>query len=451
MNDVEMIDEKRSTIVVKGIPQLDLESWIQNYSGNTQILRLLFIAERCPELAVDALRAAITLIKEKTLDVRRYIDAVEHLQRISPDAAEAKLDDQWIEQTSRKARSQTEKLESELKSYRNNLIKESIRMGHDDLGKHYYNIGDLSSALTSYSRIRDYCTTPAHILSMCLDVIRVSIELRNFNHTQAYVIKAQGLANSPEKAEVSPILQASNALVSLDVGAYQDVATTLLNVSPYLGTQYNHIIAPQDIATYATLCALATFSRQQLRSSLLDSPSFKPFLEYTPHLLTAAEAFYGSKYSTCFDILEKYKNDFLLDIYLSEHAEKLYKAIRQRALTQFFLPFQKVSLGKMASVFATSVEALEDELAGLIQQGVIDGRLDTQDKLLVAKQKHHRTWLFEKTRSMATNYETTAKLLLTHVKLVRAGLDVKQGKSQMQQEQVDSGDPEPMIEDDGAF
>ena len=36
-----------------------------------------------------------------------------------------------------------EKLELELNQYKANLIKESIRMGHNDLGDFYYEQGDL--------------------------------------------------------------------------------------------------------------------------------------------------------------------------------------------------------------------------------------------------------------------------------------------------------------------
>ncbi len=36
-----------------------------------------------------------------------------------------------------------QKLESDLVSYKNNLVKESIRMGHNDLGDFHYSRGDL--------------------------------------------------------------------------------------------------------------------------------------------------------------------------------------------------------------------------------------------------------------------------------------------------------------------
>eukprot|EP00983_Pelagomonas_calceolata_P047560 1140715-Pelagomonas_calceolata.AAC.2 len=50
---------------------------------------------------------------------------------------------QWAEATDRKALTKQERLESELHGYKTNLIKESIRMGHNDLGDFFYERGDL--------------------------------------------------------------------------------------------------------------------------------------------------------------------------------------------------------------------------------------------------------------------------------------------------------------------
>ena len=39
-----------------------------------------------------------------------------------------------------------------------------------------------------------------------------------------------------------------------------------LDVSPELGNSYNEVIAPQDVATYGGLCALASFDRSELKA-----------------------------------------------------------------------------------------------------------------------------------------------------------------------------------------
>merc|ERR1719474_780397 len=90
----------------------------------------------------------------------------------------------------KKAALKLEKLDTDLKNYRSNAIKESIRRGHDDLGDHYLDCGDLSNALKCYSRARDYCTTGRHVINMCVNVIRVSVYLQNWSHVTSYVNKA---------------------------------------------------------------------------------------------------------------------------------------------------------------------------------------------------------------------------------------------------------------------
>jgi len=91
------------------------------------IQRLLSIGNHCPPLAPEAFKTAINLLK-KTLDVTTYGEAVKGLANVAPNDANAVLDEDWIEQTSKTVRLKTEKLEAELKSYKNNMIKESIRV-----------------------------------------------------------------------------------------------------------------------------------------------------------------------------------------------------------------------------------------------------------------------------------------------------------------------------------
>ena len=59
---------------------------------------------------------------------------------------------EWMETRGKRAALKLEKLDTDLKNYRSNSIKESIRRGHDDLGDHYLDCGDLSNALKCYSR-----------------------------------------------------------------------------------------------------------------------------------------------------------------------------------------------------------------------------------------------------------------------------------------------------------
>jgi len=57
--------------------------------------------------------------------------------------------------------------------------------------------------------------------------------------------------------------------------------------SAELGSQWSDVIAQQDVATYGGLCALATLSRTELRSRVIDNIQFREFLEVVPEVGTS--------------------------------------------------------------------------------------------------------------------------------------------------------------------
>eukprot|EP00960_Hanusia_phi_P006276 180826-Hanusia_phi.AAC.1 len=52
-------------------------------------------------------------------------------------------------------------------------------------------MGNLEEALKAFIRTRDYGTSSKHTIDMCLQVIKVAIEMRNFSHVLNYVTKAE--------------------------------------------------------------------------------------------------------------------------------------------------------------------------------------------------------------------------------------------------------------------
>jgi hypothetical protein len=61
-------------------------------------------------------------------DVERYERAVDALMEFAPNEPEAVLDPDWVERTQKAIKAEMDRLEHELKGYKNNLIKESIRV-----------------------------------------------------------------------------------------------------------------------------------------------------------------------------------------------------------------------------------------------------------------------------------------------------------------------------------
>lgn len=212
-------NEEESYIVEN--PTLDLDFYANSYTGLARLYRLIYIADHCPSYRLEALKMAINYVMT-TYNITMYQTLHKKVVQVSsstgtlPDvaaiaaaaagnsASQSLLQDippfdaTWIELKSKKAAHKLEKLDNDLKNYRMNSIKESIRRGHDDLGDHHLSCGDLQNALKCYSRARDYCTSGKHVVNMCWNVIKVSIYSQNWSHVQSYVAKAEG---TPDFAE----------------------------------------------------------------------------------------------------------------------------------------------------------------------------------------------------------------------------------------------------------
>ncbi|MBE3045640.1 hypothetical protein IMZ48_24460 [Candidatus Bathyarchaeota archaeon] len=96
-------------------------------AGRTRFDRLYHIGRTSTVLCTDALKAAITEAKSGK-DVGLYRIVVETLREVAPNEPEAVPDKAWIEVTDRSNKNETQRLEMELRGYKNNLVKESVRV-----------------------------------------------------------------------------------------------------------------------------------------------------------------------------------------------------------------------------------------------------------------------------------------------------------------------------------
>ncbi|XP_070415731.1 COP9 signalosome complex subunit 1 isoform X3 [Equus przewalskii] len=449
-------------------PTLDLEQYAASYSGLMRIERLQFIADHCPPLRVEALKMALSFV-QRTFNVdmyeeihRKLSEATRELQN-APDAIPESgvepppLDTAWVEATRKKALLKLEKLDTDLKNYKGNSIKESIRRGHDDLGDHYLDCGDLSNALKCYSRARDYCTSAKHVINMCLNVIKVSVYLQNWSHVLSYVSKAESTPEIAERGErdsqtqaILTKLKCAAGLAELAARKYKQAAKCFLLAS-FDHCDFPELLSPSNVAVYGGLCALATFDRQELQRNVISSrcmegrgagpcslflcgasskecgicSSFKLFLELEPQVRDIIFKFYESKYASCLKMLDEMKDNLLLDMYLAPHVRTLYTQIRNRALIQYFSPYVSADMRKMAMAFNTTVAALEDELTQLILEGLINARIDSHSKILYARDVDQRSTTFEKSLLMGKEFQRRAKAMILRAAVLRNQIHVK--------------------------
>lgn len=312
-------------------------------------------------------------------------------------------------------------------------------MGNEDLGTHYYTIGDLNNALKAYSRMRDYCTTPAHIASTAFRIIAVSIEQKSWLAVNAQVVKIQNLQMKPDDNTRSlPKTWAAIGLYQMSSRDYRTAATSFLNCDSSLGDSYNDVVTSNDVAVYGGLCALASMSRSELQIKVLENTDFRNFLELEPHVRRAIAFFCASKYSQCLDILESYRADYLLDIYLQPLIPDIYKKIRTKSIIQYFQPFSKVTLDSMEKMFSsrsdsndpadgrTAKQEFLEEIIALIEGGKLDARIDLEHETLVALEHDPRAEAQQEALDMVEAFTREAIMKLIRLQAFNAGLEIKQ-------------------------
>jgi COP9 signalosome complex subunit 1 len=319
-------------------------------------------------------------------------------------------------------------------------------MGNEDLGHFYFDTGDYGGAQKAYMKMREHCTSNKHLADMTLRLVYVSIAQKSWLGVQTNLAKVEAAQlKGDDKTKLEPIVSACSGLSHMAVSNFREAANHFLKTSPtYLTaepaaniTWQKDVISPNDVAVYGGLCALASMDRSDLQDKVLANSEFRNFLELEPHIRRAINLFCNSKYSACLEVLEGYRNDYLLDVYLSKVLNTMYSKIRTKSIVQYFIPFSCVTLDEMASKFPTTDYRIEDELERMINDGTLDARIDLVDRLLISPPTNPRHNVHAEALAMAESYDHTLRLRLTRLNMLAGGMEIKQDKGQ--NEKMSSG------------
>ncbi|EEY16700.1 COP9 signalosome complex subunit 1 [Verticillium alfalfae VaMs.102] len=366
-------------IIVKETPKLDLDLYIQNYRGRTRLDRLLTIGRCCVPLCVEALKAAVAEAKSGR-DVERYREIWECIRVAAPAEPEAVFDQAWADKTTMENRQQTHHLETQLKGYKNNLIKESIRhkIGNEELGRHYENIGDLNAASDAYTRMRPDVSTSKHIIDLGKHLVDLAVMRRDWSMVLGNLTKITGMQSEEEKS-LQTYAKIVQGIALMNMEKFSDAARSFLQIDIGKevkdGVESNNIASPNDVAVYGGLLALATMDRKDLQKKVLDNQNFRTCLELEPHIRKASR-----------------------------------------------------SLGSLNEAFAARGTDIQVELATMIKSGLLQARINTIDQLLVAVNPNQRAAMQTQALETTKAYESEALERIRRMGLLSANLEVRNVK-----------------------
>jgi hypothetical protein len=180
-------------------------------------------------------------------------------------------------------------------------------------------------------------------------------------------------AVEPDVHACTRLIVRSAVSFSLSAGnAYHSAAQSFVQVTSDIQGAYSDVLTGRDVATYGAMCALASFSRKELKDEVINNTEFKKLLDLNAPTTwkLIVQQFYNSNYAKVFELLEGLKvsketgvnrrfdhmvcacthaplraggscsrvcqNDLYLDLFLSSHVNRLIRQIRERAFIQYF-------------------------------------------------------------------------------------------------------------------
>jgi len=363
-----------------GPTPFDLEAYIGRYPAGSEsrLQRLLFIARKTQdhsELTKQAYVLAERHMREN-LNVRCYKDVFGD----NTNKGEIVYDAAWVQETELNSQTSMETLEARLSAAQAHLQKEAIRTAYLAIGEFARQRGDLQQALRAVMRSRDYCTNRSQTAHVCLLIIELAMDTKNYPQVHDYVAKAEH-STIPGDTTFPLKLRVASGAANLAQGKFKEAAGQLTSIPNQESISGDTVVSPEDIAQYGTLCGLASLGRNELQR-LLDTQA-SGFLDLVPPLRDALQRYCRADYPGCLRILQELYPSLQLDMILAPHLDKLSETIMHKCCIEYLKPYRKVNLAQMATIFSIPVERLIEMLATLIGSGRIpNARIDCLSQTL---------------------------------------------------------------------
>lgn len=449
-------------IVVEEMPKFDLESYIQNYTGPTKYDRLMLIGMSSVPLHADALKAAVVEAK-KGKNIERYQEAWGYLRLASPDDPDAVFDKAWEDQTTEDNKATINRYEAEIKVYKNNLVKESIRMAHEEIGRHFEATGDLPQATEAYTLMRPDVSSAKHLVQLGKHLARVGIQRREWATVLAQLSKITGLQDKEEEKLNLPYVRALSGLALLNQEKFDVAAKSFLDVgsgatpsapgasatagsataSPAVAAMSmltEGILTANDVAVYGGLLALATMDRDELQKRVLDNNSFRAFLELEPHVRRAISQFINGRFKACLATLASYYADWKLDLFLHKFIDDIMAQIRRKCITSYLEPFSIALLDNIEDAFSAPGESIQQELISMIKKGYLNARIDSIARLVRMKKEASRAKMQREAAELMSKFAIDSIDRMRRTNIIAAGLEARAAKTALSSETGSSWD-----------
>jgi len=354
-------------------------------------------------IAVDAHRVMLDIIK-RTSNTKLYTQIIEQARELSINHP---VDTLWLETTEKQNTQLHDIYEQDLNAAKTAQSKHTIRSAHMNFANLWMDRGEYFQALKHFLKAREYHSD----LNISMTMLKLNAFLCYYPEVHSYASKLHIISAD------SSVVAASQGLFYLGTSKFRDAALAFQNAHGNI-EELSEVMSPLDVCVYTSILALATFDRQEL-NKLMENSIYQERLSSIPIMNSIVQKFVTCRYGLALRELSTITYQLGFDVHLAPHVDHLCAEIRQKAITRFFLPFECVSLRAIATAFHTTVEKIHEEVAILIGNNQIAGKIDSQQQVLYMRQTNERLQAFKKAIEVGGDMLQSTRALVLRVNLLK--------------------------------
>lgn len=408
----------------------DINAYATSYQGPVLVRRLRWIAKRCAKLRAPAFRLAIDELK-RGFDMDMYRTVVSEARSTLGKG----LGDKWgydNDFANKREQSIQDKINRAEIKWQNiqrddheasSLLKPTrdlIEL-NTDTAKYNVAMGKVPVYLDLAADLKEKLWGRVAAMKIVLRNPKFADGSRMFlTHENAAINICSRIGDG---STMAARVRAMSGLQALRSGRYDTAALRFRQVgNAPIGKD---LLASRDVALYGAVCSMASLKRSELRKTLIDAPGIRELLSTVPGLRDAVLDFVQCRFKRAFAFLNSLRSKLDLDCELGPHRAVLYSKIRDAAVGQYFMPFSHARISRMAAVFGVSDQDMEQRLTRLVKDGKIPARIDTFNKILVARRRNPRQDAYRRALDAGTTYVRDATSALMRLSLVQNKLAVE--------------------------
>ena len=313
-----------------------------------------------------------------------------------------------------KIKEEADNKEFKVSQAKNAGLRDSYRAHLIELAQFYLKTGDFTNTMKVLQRAKDLTITADQQYDLFSLMSLASLFKNNVSFAQnnaQKIINLSGLAAS--QTTTSKVIM---GLCNMQCNNFKTATEFFLSLE---GVNNTELASNSDLAVYILLCSMASMDRSSIKSEVSQSKSFLTFSEDEARLLDLIDSYLNCKFSKVMQIIERLREQYSSDYFISRILPSLCDEIRNKCLVQYLKAFKSVKIADLAGNFEMSEKSLEEKLSKLITDGKIDARIDAHEKVVRARQVDQKHKLHRSVLETAKNFVSTTQSALLKMSMIQ--------------------------------